>query len=195
MVLFLFSDGFVWRFLFPGFLFNWFIKLQLSRTVSIEHDWVFENVKFVSTFIRYCILKRLNLISFGWMHWYVRFTNTTNWLLFYDITWIFAIHNSKQICNIFPIFTNMTHVSKQLLKKLFHTFFRFIFAPIGVSLGIKNTRPKRAANIPALEDAYSGLSKLRHKRVSIFFLIHIFIVTLVFARPWAFSANRDSQIQ
>lgn len=47
----------------------------------------------------------------------------------------------------------------------FAGFFRFWLAPIGKSLGIKSSRPKRAANIPDLEEAYSQCSRIKHKTV------------------------------
>ncbi|XP_055706310.1 ceramide synthase 6 [Phlebotomus papatasi] len=46
-----------------------------------------------------------------------------------------------------------------------YTLERFWLAPIGKSLGIKSSRPKRAANIPDLEEAYSQCSRIKHKTV------------------------------
>uniref|UniRef100_A0A6B2EE38 Protein transporter n=1 Tax=Phlebotomus kandelakii TaxID=1109342 RepID=A0A6B2EE38_9DIPT len=46
-----------------------------------------------------------------------------------------------------------------------YTLERFWLAPVGKSLGIKSSRPKRAANVPDLEEAYAQSSRLRHKTV------------------------------
>ncbi|XP_055693041.1 ceramide synthase 5 [Lutzomyia longipalpis] len=46
-----------------------------------------------------------------------------------------------------------------------YTLERFWLAPVGKSLGIKSSRPKRAANIPDLEEAYSQSCRIKHKTV------------------------------
>lgn len=43
---------------------------------------------------------------------------------------------------------------------------RFWFAPAGVSVGIRNARPKRAEPEPALEVAYAASSKLKRKQAA-----------------------------
>lgn len=43
--------------------------------------------------------------------------------------------------------------------------FRYWFTPVGVSLGIKNTRPKMAPHNAVLERAYQQCKKFRHKQV------------------------------
>ena len=45
--------------------------------------------------------------------------------------------------------------------------FRYWFAPIGKSLGIKSARPKKAAENVLLETAYNQSSRLNHKKVNI----------------------------
>lgn len=45
---------------------------------------------------------------------------------------------------------------------------RYWFAPVGLSLGIKNIRPKNASENPVLEKAYMQSKKWKHKQVSIF---------------------------
>lgn len=42
---------------------------------------------------------------------------------------------------------------------------RFWFAPFGLSLGIRNTRTKKAPNNPILEAAYQSSSKIKHKQI------------------------------
>ncbi|XP_059622699.1 ceramide synthase 6 [Phlebotomus argentipes] len=42
---------------------------------------------------------------------------------------------------------------------------RYWLAPVGKSLGIKSSRPKRATPVPELEEAYAQCSRLRHKAV------------------------------
>lgn len=42
---------------------------------------------------------------------------------------------------------------------------RYWFAPFGKSLGIKNTRPKKAPINPTLESAYQASPKIKHKQV------------------------------
>lgn len=44
-------------------------------------------------------------------------------------------------------------------------YFRYWFAPVGVSIGIKNSRPKKAPPNPILEKAYASSKKLKHKQV------------------------------
>uniref|UniRef100_A0A1L8DUL0 Protein transporter n=2 Tax=Nyssomyia neivai TaxID=330878 RepID=A0A1L8DUL0_9DIPT len=46
-----------------------------------------------------------------------------------------------------------------------YTLERFWLAPVGKSLGIKSSRPKRAANIPDLEEAYTQSCRIKHKTV------------------------------
>ncbi|XP_013184237.1 ceramide synthase 5 isoform X1 [Amyelois transitella] len=48
-----------------------------------------------------------------------------------------------------------------LLRRVLENYW---FAPFGKSLGIKNTRPKKASNIPQLEAAYQKSSKIKHKQ-------------------------------
>ncbi|GAB0093945.1 ceramide synthase 5 [Sergentomyia squamirostris] len=48
-----------------------------------------------------------------------------------------------------------------------YTLERYWLAPVGKSLGIKSSRPKRAANIPSLEEAYEQCSRIRHKNVMV----------------------------
>lgn len=56
-------------------------------------------------------------------------------------------------------------INSKLTNKLFF-FSRYWFAPIGVSLGIKNTRPKRAPFNEILEKAYAlENGKLNHRRL------------------------------
>ncbi|CAG5047089.1 unnamed protein product [Parnassius apollo] len=55
-----------------------------------------------------------------------------------------------------------------VLIGLRHLLEKYWFAPFGKSLGIKNTRPKKAPNNPKLEAAYQASSKIRHKQ---FYLI------------------------
>ncbi|XP_052739048.1 ceramide synthase 5 isoform X1 [Bicyclus anynana] len=52
-----------------------------------------------------------------------------------------------------------------VLIVLRHTLEKYIFAPFGKSLGIKNTRPKKAPNNPKLESAYAGSPKIKHKQL------------------------------
>ncbi|CAK1589947.1 unnamed protein product [Parnassius mnemosyne] len=52
-----------------------------------------------------------------------------------------------------------------VLIGLRHLLEKYWFAPFGKSLGIKNTRPKKAPNNPKLEAAYQASSKIRHKQV------------------------------
>jgi len=47
---------------------------------------------------------------------------------------------------------------------------RYWFAPIGISLGIKNTKPKKAPPNAILEVAYLSKRKMKHKEVSTLFL-------------------------
>jgi ceramide synthetase len=47
---------------------------------------------------------------------------------------------------------------------------RYWFAPVGISLGIKNTKPKKAPPNTILEKAYLSKTKLKHKQVSTLFL-------------------------
>ncbi|KAL0818512.1 hypothetical protein ABMA28_008959 [Loxostege sticticalis] len=42
---------------------------------------------------------------------------------------------------------------------------KYWFAPFGMSLGIKNTRPKKAPNNPKLEAAYQVTPKIKHKQI------------------------------
>ncbi|XP_063220176.1 ceramide synthase 6-like [Bacillus rossius redtenbacheri] len=42
---------------------------------------------------------------------------------------------------------------------------RFWFGPIGISLGIKNSKPKRAKPNEILEKAYRGKGKIKHKQI------------------------------
>ena len=57
-------------------------------------------------------------------------------------------------------------MSVQLIKIVcFVNLFRYCFAPIGKSLGIKNTRTKKAAPNEILEKAYRS-RKIKHKQVS-----------------------------
>ncbi|XP_053617763.1 ceramide synthase 6-like isoform X2 [Plodia interpunctella] len=50
-----------------------------------------------------------------------------------------------------------------LLRNLLEKYW---FAPFGKSLGIKNTRAKKASNNPQLEAAYQKSSKIKHKQVA-----------------------------
>ncbi|XP_013184238.1 ceramide synthase 5 isoform X3 [Amyelois transitella] len=50
-----------------------------------------------------------------------------------------------------------------LLRRVLENYW---FAPFGKSLGIKNTRPKKASNIPQLEAAYQKSSKIKHKQIT-----------------------------
>lgn len=43
---------------------------------------------------------------------------------------------------------------------------RYWFAPVGISLGIKNTKPKKAPPNAILERAYLCEGKIKHKQVS-----------------------------
>lgn len=43
--------------------------------------------------------------------------------------------------------------------------FRYWFSPVGISLGIKSNRPKKAPSNPVLEKAYISTRKLKHKQV------------------------------
>lgn len=52
---------------------------------------------------------------------------------------------------------------------------RFWFAPVGVSLGIRNSRPKVAPPHAVLEKAYRDCKKMRHKQVSAMFCIQFFV--------------------
>ncbi|KPJ13011.1 LAG1 longevity assurance-like 6 [Papilio machaon] len=45
-----------------------------------------------------------------------------------------------------------------------HMLEKYWFAPFGKSLGIKNTRPKKAPSNPKLEAAYQASTKIRHKQ-------------------------------
>ncbi|XP_038213081.1 ceramide synthase 5-like isoform X1 [Zerene cesonia] len=45
-----------------------------------------------------------------------------------------------------------------------HGLEKYWFAPFGKSLGIKNTRPKKAPSNPKLEAAYQECSKIKHKQ-------------------------------
>jgi ceramide synthetase len=47
---------------------------------------------------------------------------------------------------------------------------RYWFAPVGISLGIKNTKPKKAPPNAILEGAYLSKRKMKHKEVSTLFL-------------------------
>ncbi|KAM3963874.1 ceramide synthase 5 [Aphomia sociella] len=47
-----------------------------------------------------------------------------------------------------------------------HTLEKYWFAPFGKSLGIKNTRPKKAPHNPKLEAAYQNSSKIKHKQIT-----------------------------
>lgn len=47
---------------------------------------------------------------------------------------------------------------------------RYWFAPVGISLGIKNTKSKKAPPNAVLERAYLSKRKIRHKQVSTLFL-------------------------
>jgi len=47
---------------------------------------------------------------------------------------------------------------------------RYWFAPIGISLGIKNTKPKNAPPNAILERAYLSKRKMKYKEVSTLFL-------------------------
>ncbi|CAB3220224.1 unnamed protein product [Arctia plantaginis] len=49
-----------------------------------------------------------------------------------------------------------------LLRRVLETYW---FAPFGKSLGIKNTRPKKAPSNPKLENAYLTSSKIKHKQI------------------------------
>jgi ceramide synthetase len=42
---------------------------------------------------------------------------------------------------------------------------RYWFAPVGISLGIKNTKPKKAPPNAILERAYLSKGKIKHKQV------------------------------
>lgn len=57
-------------------------------------------------------------------------------------------------------------ISLDLMCVLF-LFTSYWLAPIGRSLGIKSTRPKKASAQPALEAAYHVQSRLNHKTVSV----------------------------
>ncbi|XP_021205425.1 ceramide synthase 6 isoform X2 [Bombyx mori] len=52
-----------------------------------------------------------------------------------------------------------------VLIVLRHVLEKYWFAPFGKSIGIKNTRPKKAPNNPKLENAYQASSKLKHKQL------------------------------
>ncbi|XP_062528890.1 ceramide synthase 6 isoform X5 [Bombyx mori] len=52
-----------------------------------------------------------------------------------------------------------------VLIVLRHVLEKYWFAPFGKSIGIKNTRPKKAPNNPKLENAYQASSKLKHKQI------------------------------
>jgi ceramide synthetase len=47
---------------------------------------------------------------------------------------------------------------------------RYWFAPVGISVGIKNTKPKKATPNVILERAYLSERKLKHKQVNTLFL-------------------------
>jgi hypothetical protein len=47
---------------------------------------------------------------------------------------------------------------------------RYWFAPIGIYLGIKNTKPKKTPPNATLEGAYLSKRKMKHKEVSTLFL-------------------------
>jgi ceramide synthetase len=47
---------------------------------------------------------------------------------------------------------------------------RYWFAPVGISLGIKNTKPKKAPPNAILEGAYLSKRKIKYKQVSTLFL-------------------------
>ncbi|CAH2207487.1 jg26265, partial [Pararge aegeria aegeria] len=51
-----------------------------------------------------------------------------------------------------------------VLIVLRQTLEKYIYAPFGKSLGIKNTRPKKAPNNPKLESAYVDCPKIKHKQ-------------------------------
>ncbi|XP_047999339.1 ceramide synthase 2-like [Leguminivora glycinivorella] len=51
-----------------------------------------------------------------------------------------------------------------LLIILRHILEKYWFAPFGKSLGIKNTRPKKAPSNPKLELAYQTSPKIKHKQ-------------------------------
>ncbi|KAH8396364.1 hypothetical protein KR222_009295, partial [Zaprionus bogoriensis] len=48
-----------------------------------------------------------------------------------------------------------------------YTLERFWISPVGKSLGIRSSRPKKAANVPTLETAYAKSSRLDHKRLAL----------------------------
>ncbi|XP_045770696.1 ceramide synthase 5-like isoform X1 [Maniola jurtina] len=52
-----------------------------------------------------------------------------------------------------------------VLIVLRQTLEKYIFAPFGKSLGIKNTRSKKAPNNPKLESAYVDCPKIKHKQL------------------------------
>lgn len=45
--------------------------------------------------------------------------------------------------------------------------FRYWFTPVGISLGIKNSRPKKAPFNPILEKAYCSCKRMKYKQVNI----------------------------
>lgn len=62
------------------------------------------------------------------------------------------------------VFVGMVFVFLQQEPVVFF-FFRYWFAPVGVSIGIKNSRAKVAPPNPVLEKAYQQCKKMKHKQV------------------------------
>ncbi|XP_047033080.1 ceramide synthase 6 isoform X2 [Helicoverpa armigera] len=68
------------------------------------------------------------------------------------------------------VYNDYTHLFYPLPLALVLIFLRrtlekYWFAPFGRSLGIKNTRPKKAPTNPKLEAAYQASSKIKHKQI------------------------------
>jgi ceramide synthetase len=57
---------------------------------------------------------------------------------------------------------------------------RYWFTPVGISLGIKNTKPKKAPPNAILERAYLLKRKIKHKQVSTSVHIHSYFRSLTF---------------
>lgn len=54
-----------------------------------------------------------------------------------------------------------------IIQFILSPIYRYWFAPVGISLGIKNSRPKKAPSNPTLEKAFlSNRKLLKHKQVS-----------------------------
>ncbi|GBP45834.1 Ceramide synthase 3 [Eumeta japonica] len=67
------------------------------------------------------------------------------------------------------VYTDYRHLLIPIPLALLFIIFRralekFWFAPFGKSLGIKNTRPKKAPNNPKLEAVYQASPKIKHKQ-------------------------------